>query len=93
MKVYVRGYRPRDEDKIQPPKRSFERVENVEIDFSREPDWKIGFRELADTELRILSEMQVHVGPHYCQLAVEELAEGQFAIICPIHPELHASRA
>lgn len=93
MKVYVRGYRQKDADKVQPPKRPFERVENVEVQYCKKPDWKIAFRELAESELSILAELRVHVGSHYCEFAIEELPEGEFAIICPSHPELHSSEA
>lgn len=93
MKVYVRGYRQKNTDKVQPPHRPFERVEDVEIEYCKEPDWKIAFRELAESELRILTDMRVHVGSHYCEFAVEELPEGEFAITCPAHPELHSSGA
>jgi hypothetical protein len=93
MKVYVLGYRQKDKGKVEPPKRPFERIEDVEVQYCKEPEWKIAFRELAESELRILSEMHVHIGPHYCELAIEELPEGEFAIVCPAHPELHSSRA
>lgn len=92
MKVYVLGYRQKDADKVEPPKRPFERVENVDVQYCKEPGWKIGFRELAESELRILREMNVHVGQHYCEFTVEELREGGFAIICPSHPELNSAR-
>jgi hypothetical protein len=92
MKVYVRGYRQKDADKVQPPKRPFEPVEDVEVQYCNELDWKIAFRELAESELRILTGMRVHVGLHYCEFAVEELPEGEFAIICPSHPELPPSQ-
>jgi hypothetical protein len=93
MKVYVRGYRQKDADEAQPPKLLFERAEDVEVQYCKEPDWRIAFRELAESELRILTDMRVHVGLHYCEFAVEELPEGEFAIICPSHPEIHSSRA
>jgi hypothetical protein len=92
MKVYVRGYRPKDEDKIPPPKRPFDLVENVDVQFSEAPEWKIDLRELAESELRILTGMHVHVGQHYCEFAVEDLPEGEFAIVCPAHPELRSAR-
>jgi hypothetical protein len=93
MKVYVRGYQQKDADKVQPPRRPFERVEDVEVEYCKEPDWRIAFRELAESELKILTDMCVHVGSHYCEFAVEELPEGEFAIICPSHPELRSSQA
>ena len=93
MKVYVRGYRQKNADEVHPHKRPFERVEDIEVQYSNEPDWKIAFRELAESELRILTDMRVHVGLYNCEFAVEDLPEGEFAIICPSHPELHSSRA
>jgi hypothetical protein len=93
MKVYVRGYQQKDADKVQPSKHPFEGVSDVEVQYCEEPDWRIAFREMADSELRILTDMRVHVGLHYCEFAVEELPKGEFAIICPSHPELHSGRA
>lgn len=93
MKAYVLGYRQKDADKVQLPKRPFERVEDVEVQYCKKPDWKIALRELAESELRILCDMRVHVSPHYCEFAIEELPEGGFAIVCPSHTELHSSRA
>ena len=54
MKVYVLGYRQKDKDKVDPPKRPFERIEDVEVQYCKEPEWKIAFRELAESELLIL---------------------------------------
>jgi hypothetical protein len=54
MKVYVLGYRQKDADMVQPPKRPFDGVEDVDVQYCKEPDWKIGFRELAESELWIL---------------------------------------
>lgn len=88
MKVYVLGYRQKDEDKVQPPKRPFDPIENVDVQYCKEPDWKIALRELAESELLILCAMRVHVGSHYCEFSVEELPEGAFAIVCLSHPEL-----
>lgn len=92
MKRYVLGYRQKDEDKIEPPKRPFEPVENVDVQYSEGPEWKMPFREYAETELRILVGMRVHVGPHYCEFSLEELPEGEFAIACLSHPEPHSIR-
>ena len=92
MKVYVRGYRQKDADEAQPLKRPVERIEDVEVQYCKEPDWRIAFRDLAESESKILTEMRVHVGPHYCEFVVEELPEGKFAIVCPSHPDLHSSR-
>jgi|GEM_PF-1856629 hypothetical protein len=88
MKVYVRGYRQKDKDKVLPPKRPFDPIEDVDVQYCKEPDWKIPLRELAEPELRILRDMRVHVGSHYCEFSVEELPDGAFAIVCLSHPEL-----
>jgi hypothetical protein len=88
MKVYVLGYRQKDKDKVQPPKRPFDPIEGVEVQYCKEPDWKIETREWAELELRILRDMRVHVGSHYCEFSVEELPDGAFAIVCLSHPEL-----
>jgi hypothetical protein len=91
MKRYVIGCRQKDEDKIEPPKRPFDPVGNVEVQYGDGPDWKMPFREYAETELRTLAEMRIHVGPHYCEFSLEELPEGEFAIVCLSHPEPHPS--
>ena len=88
MKVYVRGYRQKDKDKVLPPKRPFDPIEDVDVQYCKEPDWKIPLRELAEPELRILCGMHVHIGLHYCEFSVEELPDGAFAIVCLSHPEL-----
>jgi hypothetical protein len=88
MKVYVLGYRQKDKDKVQLPKYPYDRIEDVDVQYCKEPDWKIELRELAESELRILRGMRVHVGSHYCEFSVEELPDGAFAIVCLSHPEL-----
>jgi hypothetical protein len=93
MKVYVLGYQQKDEDKVEPPKRPFDHVENVDVQYCKEPEWKIMLRGLAESELRILRDMRVHVGSHYCEFSVEELPEGEFAIVCLSHPDLAPYRA
>lgn len=92
MKVYVLGYRRMNADRVQPPKRPFDRAEDVEVQYCDSPEWQSEYRELAESEVRILREMHVHVGPHYCEFVIEELPEDRFAIICPSHPELRSSR-
>jgi hypothetical protein len=87
MKRYVLGYRQKDDDKIEPPIRPFYPVENVDVQYCDGPDWKMPYREHAEMELRILAAMRVHVGPHYCEFSLEELPEGEFAIVCLSHPE------
>jgi len=86
MKVYALRYR--QEDDVQPPKRPYDPIEDVDVQYSKQPDWKITLRELAAPELRILRNMRVHVGSHYCEFSIEELPDGAFAIFCLSHPEL-----
>jgi hypothetical protein len=91
MKVYVLGYQQKDKDKVQPPKRPFDPIEDVDVQYCKQPEWKITLRELAESELRILRDMRVHIGSHYCEFSVEELPDGAFAIVCLSHPELTAT--
>ena len=88
MKVYVLGYQQRDEDKVQPPKRPFDPIDAVDVQFCKEPVWMIPYRELAESELRILQDVRVRVGPHYCELSIEEFPDGRFGIVCASHPSL-----
>ena len=83
MTKYVRGYRERGE---REPKWPFELAENVDVEFSKEPEWQIPVRELAESERSILQNLGVHVGPHYRDFSVERLPEGSFAIVCSSHP-------
>jgi hypothetical protein len=88
MKVYVLGYHQKRDDEVQPPKRPFDPIEDVDVRFCKEPGWLIPFRELAESELRILQGMRVHVGLHHCELSVEEFPDGRFSIACQSHPAL-----
>lgn len=84
MKVYVRGYGKIESSR---PIRPFDRVENVGVDYSQAPEWRIpAFH--AEYELEILRKMRVRVGNHYCDFALEKLAEDEFAIVCESHPPL-----
>jgi hypothetical protein len=92
MTVYVRGYGQKEAKEVQPPTRHFQPKEDYWVQYSDHPDWRIAVREIAESDLRILTSMRVRVGDHYCDFAIEELPEGGFAIICPAHPPLHSSR-
>ncbi len=81
MKRYVHGYWLRDTD----PEAS--RFENLEVAYADDPSWKIPFPHEAEYERGFLENSRVHVGEHYCAFSVEELPEGQFAIVCITHPE------
>jgi hypothetical protein len=48
----------------------------------------IPYRELAESELRILQDIRVRVGLHYCELSLEEFPDGRFGIVCASHPAL-----
>lgn len=85
-KVYVLGYRTVDDDKI-PPKRPFEGAQNIGVNYSAEPDWLLPDRSTAEIECASLRGMDVHVGSHYCNFAVETVDDGQFAIACLSHPK------
>ncbi len=61
MKKYVRGYRQRARE--YEPKWPFELAENVDVEFCKEPEWKIPIRELAESERSILQNLGVHDGP------------------------------
>jgi|ERR1700733_3786554 hypothetical protein len=86
-KAYVQGYSPIPEDKIEPPTRPFEPVENYVVGYCAEPEWTLPDRPSAEIECGILRRMGVHIGPHYCEFAVESLDNGEFAIVCLTHPE------
>lgn len=87
VKAYVCGCQRKSKDDIEPPKRPSDLVEDVDIQFGLVPRWKWPSRELAESELRILSNMRVRVGTHFCTLSVEELPEGEFTIVCLSHTE------
>jgi hypothetical protein len=88
MKAYVTGYRSADKEKEPrgkvPP---FGLKDNVDVGFHRHAEWRMSFQEEAKAELQILQGMKVHVGGHFCELSIEELPEGDFAIVCLSHPD------
>jgi hypothetical protein len=88
MKVYVLGYHQKRDDEVQPPKRPFDPIEDVDVQFCKEPVWMIPHRGLAESELRILQDIRVRVGLHYCELSLEEFPDGRFGIVCASHPAL-----
>ena len=88
--MYVRGY---DTIEPAPPTRPFMPVENIAVEYSETPEWRFSVFH-ADYELRTLRSMNVHVGEHCCDFALEELAEDEFAVVCESHPPLqHKSAA
>ena len=86
--LYISGYdwSPEYQEAIAQGK-PFPKQENLVVGFEREPQWKIETRHLAEAELRILQQMNVRVGTHYCQLAIEQLEGESFAIACSNHPD------
>lgn len=86
-KAYALFYRPIDEDKIVPPLRPFDPVENYEVGYCAEPEWSFPDRQIAEVECAALRRMNVHIGAHFCDFAVESLENGAFAIVCLSHPE------
>jgi len=94
MKVYVRGYGPLRKEEISPQRRPFDPIQDHGVEYRATPDdWKMSTRDEAEMHCQDLNRMQVHVGPHYCEFSVEELPEGDFAIVCLSHPELPATRS
>ena len=88
MKVYVLRYGPTAKQETGERQKSpSDRLENTEVEYSREPVWRMPSLRLAKGERDLLCEMQVHVGPHYCEFSVEELPEGDFALVCLSHPD------
>ena len=88
MKMYISGYdwSPEYQEAIDQGK-PFPKQENLVVGFEREPQWKIETRHLPEVELRSLQQMNVRVGTHYCQLAIEQLEGESFAIACSNHPD------
>ena len=91
MKRYVLGYRHAKQDRppIEAPSlpRLIEPVENFEVGYSEEPILKLETLAEAEVELAFLRRIQVHVGSHYCEFEIEQLADDGFAIVCVTHPD------
>lgn len=89
MKVYVLGYRTKTPEQIETERRQlppFAHIENIEVQYSPTPDWRMPAYE-ADYQCNELRGMHVHVGQHICDFAIEELPEGDNAIMCAAHPD------
>ena len=84
MKIYVIGYKTMPDERLDPEKT----WENVDVWYSREPEWTMDYREEAVREFDMLGKMRPHVREHSCDLELEELPDGKFAICCKEHPEL-----
>jgi hypothetical protein len=83
MKVYVHGYKPkkRKQEEERLPYREHE------VFYSKEPTWKMEQRYQAESECIVLHNMRVHLGEHVCKFTVEEVSDGQFAVVCLSHPD------
>jgi hypothetical protein len=59
----------------------------MKVEFTYVPDWKIVSREAAYQHFAALRSHGLYLKEHHCDFAVEELADGTFAIACTTHPE------
>jgi len=87
MKMYVRGYAPEKPEKEIGTGESVLKPVVTLVEYSREPEWQMQERELADYECRLLNGIHVRVREHLCAFTVEELPDAQFAVVCLAHPE------
>jgi len=84
MKIYVLGYKTMPDERLDPKKP----WDNIDIWYSKEPEWLMDYREEAVRELDMLTQMRPHVQEHYCDLELEELTDSKFAIFCKVHPKI-----
>lgn len=87
MKAYVAGYREKEKEEDKEKGRKIASRTEIEVGYSKEPKWTVASREEANYQCRTLRGVDVHVGPHYCEFSVEELPNGEFAIVCLSHPD------
>jgi hypothetical protein len=83
MKTYVHGYGPKE--KKQTGQEATPQYE-IEVEYTKDPQWRMPFREFAECEREDLQRMKVHIADHYCDFSVEELPDNEFAIVCLSHP-------
>jgi hypothetical protein len=89
MKIYVTGCKEKPEYKeALKSGNPISAKDSYDIFYNIEPLWTLPWKEGAESELRILQQMRVRVGSHYCQLEVEQVGEDKYAIVCNDHPEL-----
>lgn len=92
MKIYLTSYRLRKEfAEAAKAGNPMPERDNYDVVFTREPKWTFPDRAWAETELRIVQGMSVHVGNHYCHLELEECEDGSFALVCNEHPNSQQS--
>lgn len=91
MKAYIAGYRTKSDTEIEAESklaRQGNSVENLIVEFAPSPEkWTLNSRDMAEHHCKFLMGCGVHVGSHRCELAIEELTAGGFAIVCQSHPE------
>jgi hypothetical protein len=56
------------------------------VDYTPVPVWLLLNPQEAELHLRQLRLLRPHIGGHWCDLALEALPEGYFAIVCDTHP-------
>ena len=86
MKIYVTGFRPQPEHEEALKSGKAIPGDTHDVSYNVEPRWTFPRKELAESELKILQDMWVHVDDHYCQLQVEQVGDEEFAIVCTDHP-------
>jgi hypothetical protein len=89
MKAYVTYYGPEpklSEEETQEEKEA-RLARPIVVQFHKGPHWTLPAKHLADVELAILERQRVFVGQHFCELSLEELPGGEFAIACLNHPD------
>jgi hypothetical protein len=93
IKVYVLGYRPEESETDRPDKEgeSPQKPPAIVVGYTNDPQWKMAFRHEADLHCSILNTRAVRVGAHFCYFLVEELPTGEYAIVCPEHPDVKKS--
>jgi len=88
MKIYVTGFKESAEYKEAVKSRKPVSAEDShDISYNVEPYWTFPEKKLAESELRILQQIRIHMGNHYCQLEVEQVGEEKYAMFCNDHPE------
>jgi hypothetical protein len=87
MKAYVTGYQSKKQEKTGEKTHFGPHEGNVDVIFHKQVKWRMESVEEAKAECGFLQGMKVRVGEHYCELSVEQLPGGNFAIVCLSHPD------
>jgi hypothetical protein len=80
MKVYALEYQEIGQDQNTQP--------GIQYGSNPSPGSRYTTREMAAAECVRLNKIQVRFGSHCCAFAVDQLPEGDYAIICACHPRL-----